>query len=157
MPNGTTLQALCGLISEAELALTAPHLPKARARRIAELLHSAIRIADALVEAPAAAAHPRQIAGNREAPPAGTAGEPRQLASEIRRLADLLHREVRKLPLDNSGATRRVAQIRKPPLAALLKALRRWQKRGANSISGDSLPEILQSTPYHKAEHPDIE
>ena len=110
VPSGTDLRALYGLISEAELLLTATSLPKAHARRAADVLRSARTIAEALVENPPVAAkvrksgpktarggsaHPRQIAGT-----VGAARKPPDLrlpAAEMRRLVERVSREVVRL------------------------------------------------------------
>jgi len=110
--NRAELKALCSLISEAELLLTSTSLPKAHAKRAAQLLRSARIIAEALVENPPAAAkarksgsktagggsvHARPIAGTKKA---GAARKPPNLrlpAAEMRRLVERVSREVAKL------------------------------------------------------------
>ena len=112
VPTGTDLRALYGLISEAELLLTAPSLPKAHARRAADVLRSARTIAKALVENPPAAAKVRtsgpKTPGGRLCPrPAdrgheegGAARKPPDLrlpAAEMRRLVERVSRDAAKL------------------------------------------------------------
>jgi len=110
--NRAELKALCSLISEAELLLTSTSLPKAHAKRAAQLLRSARIIAEALVENPPAAAkvrksgpkaagggpaHARPIAGTKKA---GAARKPPNLrlpAAEMRRLVERVSREVARL------------------------------------------------------------
>ena len=112
MPNGTDLRALCRLISDAELLLTATSLPKAHAERVAEVLRSARTIAEVRFETPPIAAkvrgrgvrtsgrgptQNRQIAGN------GKMGVPRRPSdlrgsvTEMRRLVHRVSRELAKL------------------------------------------------------------
>jgi hypothetical protein len=110
--NRAELKALCSLISEAELLLTATSLPKAHARRAAQLLRSARIIAEALVENPPVAtkvrrsgpktagggpAHARPIAGTKKAGAASKPPDLRLPAAEMRRLVERVSREVAKL------------------------------------------------------------
>ena len=112
VPTGTDLRALYGLISEAELLLTAPSLPKAHARRAADVLRSARTIAKALVENPPAAAkarksgsktagggsaHARPIVGTKKAGAARKPPDLRLPAAEMRRLVERVSREAAKL------------------------------------------------------------
>ena len=110
--NRAELKALCSLISEAELLLTSTSLPKAHAKRAAQLLRSARIIAEALVENPLVAAkvrksgpktagggsaYARPIGGTKKA---GTTRKPPDLrlpAAEMRRLVERVSREVAKL------------------------------------------------------------
>jgi hypothetical protein len=112
VPTGTDLRALHGLISEAELLLTATSLPKAHARRAAQLLRSARIVAEALVENPPVAAKVRksgpkaargspadaqQIAGTEKARAASKPPDLRLPATEMRRLVERVSREVVRL------------------------------------------------------------
>ena len=112
VPTGTDLRALYGLISEAELLLTAPSLPKAHARRAADVLRSARTIAKALVENPPAAAkarksgpktagggpvHDQPVAGTKKAGAARKPPDLRLPAAEMRRLVERVSREAAKL------------------------------------------------------------
>jgi hypothetical protein len=109
--NRAELKALCSLISEAELLLTATSLPKAYARRAAQLLRSARIIAEALVENPPVATKVRKsgpkaagggpghapIAGTKKAGAASKPPDLRLPAAEMRRLVERVSREVAKL------------------------------------------------------------
>ena len=112
VPTGTDLRALYGLISDAELLLTAASLPKAHARRAADVLRSARTMAKALVENPQAAAnvrrsgpkaagggpaHARPIAGTKKAGAARKPPDLRLPAAEMRRLVERVSREAAKL------------------------------------------------------------
>ena len=112
MPNRAELKALCSLISEAELLLTSASLPRAHARRAAQLLRSARIIAEALVENPPAVAKVRKsgpkaarggsgrarpIAGTKKARAARKPPDLRLPAAEMRRLVERVSREVAKL------------------------------------------------------------
>jgi hypothetical protein len=111
VPTGTDLSALYGLISEAELLLTATSLPKTHARRAADVLRSARTIAKALVENPPAAAKVRKsgpkaagggpahapIAGTKKAGAASKPPDLRVPAAEMRRLVERVSREAAKL------------------------------------------------------------
>ena len=112
VPTGTDLRALYGLISEAELLLTATSLPKAYTRRAAQLLRSARVIAEALVENPRVAAkvrrsgpktagggsaHARPIAGTKKTGAASKPPDLRLSAAEMRLLVERVSREVAKL------------------------------------------------------------
>ena len=110
--NRAELKALCSLISEAELLLTSTSLPKAHARRAADVLRSARTIAKALVENPPAAAkarksgpktagggpvHDQPVAGTKKAGAARKPPDLRLPAAEMRRLVERVSREVAKL------------------------------------------------------------
>jgi hypothetical protein len=112
VPTGTDLRALYGLISEAELLLTATSLPKAHARRAADVLRSAWTIAKALVENPSSAAkvrkseakaarggpaHARPIAVTKKVRAARKPPDLRLPAAEMRRLVERVSREAVKL------------------------------------------------------------
>ena len=109
VPTGTDLRALYGLISEAELLLTATSLPKAHARRAADVLRSAQTIAKALVENPPVAAKVRRsgpktagcgarpIASTKKAGAARKPPDLRLPAAEMRRLVERVSREAAKL------------------------------------------------------------
>ena len=112
MPNGTDLRALCRLISDAELLLTATSLPKAHAERAAELLRSARTMAEVRVETPPIAAKVRrrgvrtsgrgptqnlQIAGNGKMGVSRRPSDLRGSVAEMRRLVQRVNRELAKL------------------------------------------------------------
>ena len=112
VPKRAELKALCSLISEAELLLTATSLPKAYTRRAAQLLRSARVIAEALVENPPVAAkvrksgpktagggsaHARPIAGTKKTGAASKPPDLRLPAAEMRRLVERVSREAAKL------------------------------------------------------------
>ena len=112
VPNGTDLKALYGLISEAELLLTATSLPKAHAKRAADVLRSARTIAEALVKNPPVAAkvriggvraarrdrtHTREIAGNGKMRVPRRPLDLRGSVADMRRLVERVSREVAKL------------------------------------------------------------
>jgi hypothetical protein len=112
VPNRAELKALCSLISEAELLLTSANLPRAHARRAAQLLRSARIIAEGLVENPPVAAKGRKsgpkaarggsararpIAVTKKARAAGKPPDLRLPAAEMRRLVERVSREMAKL------------------------------------------------------------
>jgi hypothetical protein len=109
VPNRAELKALCSFISEAELLLTSASLPKAHARRAAQLLRSARIIAEALLENPPVAAKVRRsgpktagcgarpIAGTKKAGAARKPPDLRLPAAEMRRLVERVSREAAKL------------------------------------------------------------
>ena len=112
MPNGADLRALCRLISDAELLLTATSLPKAYAERAAKVLRSAWTMAEVRLETPPIAAkvrisgvrtagpgptQNRQIAGNGKIPVPSRPPDLRASVTEMRRLVHRVSRELAKL------------------------------------------------------------
>jgi hypothetical protein len=112
VPNGTDLRALCRLISDAELLLTATSLPKAHAERAAEVLRSARTMAEVRLETPPIAAEvlrrggrtagrgptqTRQIAGSGRMGVLRRPSDLRGSVTEMRRLVHRVSREVAKL------------------------------------------------------------
>ena len=103
------MRALCRLISDAELLLTATSLPKADAERVAEVLRSARTMAEVRLEtSPIAAKVRRGGAGrgptqNRQIGGHGKMGGPRRpldlrgSVTEMRRLVHRVNRELAKL------------------------------------------------------------
>jgi hypothetical protein len=97
VPNGTDLRALCRLISDAELLLTATSLPKANAKRAAEVLRSARSMAEALLETPPLAAKARIGGANGKMRVPRRPPDLRGSVAEMRRLVERVSREVAKL------------------------------------------------------------